>query len=290
MADLKRLEDVKSSLQTAQAKIKLALKDAKEKLDHQKEIKNKANCEVMAARHRLSKLKALAGSNSLCNRCWGLFPTLNGFNCLWHNNYENCLNCGLSLSETYDLPPPTNADALNLAKSACKAAEAAIKGKRVDSLQLAGRTSSGSNSGFSHNTQDTGKTSQRKKLLVTEELQRAEKNLGKATKHQTATQSIIDQWTKYYDQHKKQRKKVEQALEDIEDQEQKILESKLNKLSGRKRKQAARNSFSECAICLEREKEIVFQCGHQCCSVCAPKISQCHTCRVSIRQKIKLHG
>lgn len=301
MADLKRLEDAKLSLQTAQTKIKLVLNDAKENLNRQNAILARAKSEILAARVTLSKLKALAESHSLCSRCWELFPALNGNNCLWANNDENCLNCGLSLSQTYELPP-TNTDAINIADTACKAAETAIKGKvqspkgvnspsvfgyKSNSFLMAGQTST---AGYNYRMQPSSNSVCRQKML-TEEHKRAEEHCRKVKNQLIVAQSIIYQWTQYYDQHKKQYKKVKQALVDIEEQERKILESKLNKLSGGKRKKAAGgNSFSECAICMEREKEIVFQCGHQCCSVCAPKISQCHTCRAFIKQKIKLHG
>ena len=48
----------------------------------------------------------------------------------------------------------------------------------------------------------------------------------------------------------------------------------------------------ECQICLddENEHQIAFvPCGHLCCTVCAPHISECHVCRNQIDSKVRLY-
>lgn len=43
-----------------------------------------------------------------------------------------------------------------------------------------------------------------------------------------------------------------------------------------------------CGICMERPKNLAFQCGHMCCVHCSEVLTICHMCRIKIEQKIKL--
>ena len=49
-----------------------------------------------------------------------------------------------------------------------------------------------------------------------------------------------------------------------------------------------------CAICFndmldEEHHQIVFTpCGHTCCNNCAPRLTECHQCRVAIENKIRV--
>ncbi|GLE01337.1 hypothetical protein PINS_up010167 [Pythium insidiosum] len=45
-----------------------------------------------------------------------------------------------------------------------------------------------------------------------------------------------------------------------------------------------------CAICLERPKDTVFQCGHETCQQCSTQISLCPACRVEIKTRIRRYG
>ena len=45
---------------------------------------------------------------------------------------------------------------------------------------------------------------------------------------------------------------------------------------------------AECGICLERPKNMVFQCGHCACATCSEKLKDCHVCRTKITSKHKL--
>ena len=42
-----------------------------------------------------------------------------------------------------------------------------------------------------------------------------------------------------------------------------------------------------CAVCAERPKDVVFECGHVTCSVCAQMLQQCHVCRQKIRKRTR---
>lgn len=44
-----------------------------------------------------------------------------------------------------------------------------------------------------------------------------------------------------------------------------------------------------CSICMERERNVAFLCGHGCCSRCAETLKTCHMCREKIVKKINLY-
>mmetsp|Transcript_44351 Transcript_44351/g.66853 ORF Transcript_44351/g.66853 Transcript_44351/m.66853 type:complete len:124 (+) Transcript_44351:2-373(+) len=48
------------------------------------------------------------------------------------------------------------------------------------------------------------------------------------------------------------------------------------------------DSSKACTICLDKPKQIMFQCGHQCCADCSSKLEHCHTCRTAIQSRIRL--
>ena len=42
-----------------------------------------------------------------------------------------------------------------------------------------------------------------------------------------------------------------------------------------------------CVVCMERPKEMTFQCGHRTCVTCAAKIEVCPQCRANITLRIR---
>ncbi|CAK4177875.1 unnamed protein product [Aphanomyces euteiches] len=50
------------------------------------------------------------------------------------------------------------------------------------------------------------------------------------------------------------------------------------------------HEVDECEICFEATKEIVFQCGHETCTTCAAKLTNCPQCRVRIKSRIQRRG
>jgi len=72
----------------------------------------------------------------------------------------------------------------------------------------------------------------------------------------------------------------------IQEDEVKRIESELSRL------QMERERFNEektCAVCMDRQKAIVFDCGHTTCEECSIKMRLCHTCRKPIAKKIKFY-
>jgi len=49
------------------------------------------------------------------------------------------------------------------------------------------------------------------------------------------------------------------------------------------------NEEKTCAVCLDRPKAIVFDCGHTTCAECSLKMRLCHSCRKPIAKKIKFY-
>ena len=48
------------------------------------------------------------------------------------------------------------------------------------------------------------------------------------------------------------------------------------------------DGYKTCPICMERQRNRVFQCGHTCCEYCSLRMSTCHTCRSPIDWLLKL--
>ena len=47
---------------------------------------------------------------------------------------------------------------------------------------------------------------------------------------------------------------------------------------------------SLCRICIERKFQIVFDCGHTACTICAEKVKECPFCRTPISRVIKIYN
>lgn len=45
----------------------------------------------------------------------------------------------------------------------------------------------------------------------------------------------------------------------------------------------------QCQICMERDKNMVFLCGHGACKECSERLRSCHVCRESIQNKIQIY-
>ena len=49
-----------------------------------------------------------------------------------------------------------------------------------------------------------------------------------------------------------------------------------------------RESERQCAVCMERPKNTVFECGHRVCDQCAGRLQACPTCRAVITTRIRV--
>ena len=56
----------------------------------------------------------------------------------------------------------------------------------------------------------------------------------------------------------------------------------------RREMESEREASRQCVICLEREANLAFECGHQVCDMCGEGLGKCHICRKDIRRRIKL--
>ena len=50
----------------------------------------------------------------------------------------------------------------------------------------------------------------------------------------------------------------------------------------------AKENATQCQICMERDKDVVFMCGHGACARCSNKLRDCHVCRKTIQNRIRL--
>ena len=50
-----------------------------------------------------------------------------------------------------------------------------------------------------------------------------------------------------------------------------------------------REDAIQCGICMERDKSVVFLCGHMACQICADRIQICHICREEIQNRVQAY-
>ena len=78
---------------------------------------------------------------------------------------------------------------------------------------------------------------------------------------------------------REERERMRAEMRSEMEEERKTLESEKEKIKEAK----------ECTICLERDVDVVFSCGHQACETCGDKLKICHICREVIKSRIKLY-
>lgn len=166
-------------------------------------------------------------TKSLCDECWEIFPALQESK-FRRDAVNTCVNCGLSLSKSSEvlvLPPAPNT--LNRSQRAC---EAALNGQKSpfggfydDKVTPSWEQSDGLYCPYNYSDQLPSHISAMGKSKR-DVLYLAEQQKKKAEKKINAANNCIDNWTKYYNQHKEELKKVKKALVDVEDKERQILE------------------------------------------------------------------
>mmetsp|Transcript_35668 Transcript_35668/g.72950 ORF Transcript_35668/g.72950 Transcript_35668/m.72950 type:complete len:321 (-) Transcript_35668:1152-2114(-) len=320
MTEAQLLQDVKSSLQRSKHNIDAAIKGATTQLNSLYAHRNHALHAQKAAENRYSKLKEL--TESLCDQCWEIFPALDGKK-FTRGVTGQCINCGLLsnyvVTEKFGLVqnPPQRTDALDQAESACNDATQLLgQGQRGHGMNLSipihstirnnllghrssiegriGPLSLHYHSGQSSVASPFHNMKESKRVVL--DVAQIQKN--EAEKQLETTLDCIKNWTSHINQHKLQLQKINSALADVEKKEQEVseeekeravLEQRLRQLNGGRSSSSHSTPDNSCPICWNRAKEIVFQCGHQCCSACSSQIHVCHLCRVRIVQSIKLH-
>ena len=64
----------------------------------------------------------------------------------------------------------------------------------------------------------------------------------------------------------------------------------INEISSLVNKMKAYEEAQTCSICLERKKDIVFNCGHSACETCSRMLKKCQICRRKIEIRIKTYA
>ncbi|XP_012543706.1 E3 ubiquitin-protein ligase MIB2 [Monomorium pharaonis] len=77
----------------------------------------------------------------------------------------------------------------------------------------------------------------------------------------------------------KRKKICEEEKEDKNLKRLRYLENKIANLE----------EINKCDICMERDRNVAFLCGHRACNYCAAPLKTCHMCRTTIIQKINLY-
>eukprot|EP00798_Chlamydomonas_sp_ICE-L_P020673 gene20673-27464_t len=77
------------------------------------------------------------------------------------------------------------------------------------------------------------------------------------------------------------------SAEDLEALERKV-EASLASIRAARVKAAA-SQENACAVCWERKKDTIFQCGHSTCSECGDELTACCICRQPIAIRIRMY-
>lgn len=311
------LEQAKDALKLAETSLSAAVHQADSEIQKLRQAEIKRKQQLEAATERYNRVKEM--TEILCHDCFSVLPAL-GIDraTLKQHNPHACASCGQSLraghsSVTVEMPPAT-VSGLEYAVDSQAYASEINKGSstssfsdfcgasRVSSVipglpglgqqvpkQWSHEKKSNHSYGYDHHHHlHYGQSNGALESTMKKEnfLERATKPKESAQKHLAETTYAIEQWQKYREQHRAELDKVKASSVDVQDRERKVLQAKLAKLGGGTATTSP--DTGNCSICFERPKEIVFQCGHQCCSQCSLTLAHCHTCRAAIIQRIKL--
>jgi len=150
--------------------------------------------------------------------------------------------------------------------------------ERIQAAMCTGSSGGGDSSSIStpttrHATSSLGKSRQECVLA-------AEKAVVATVNRQQEINDAITMWKRYQQQLEEQLQEVQATATNLQLRARKTLQEKIDALGG--------TLSHRCIICEERGKDIVFQCGHRSCAPCGAAIVKCHTCRVTITQRIKI--
>ena len=53
---------------------------------------------------------------------------------------------------------------------------------------------------------------------------------------------------------------------------------------------ASETRNNTCPICMDRQRDVVFICGHGTCEECSKSLRKCHICRKKIKRVIKIYS
>ncbi|GFH56181.1 hypothetical protein CTEN210_12657 [Chaetoceros tenuissimus] len=273
----KDLEDAKANLERVASRLESAVTEAGKKKAELKQKKNILQRRVDSSTKRYEQLEKL--TKALCDDCFAILPTLG-----------NDVHKKAASDSTYHLEQ---------AEKACEEAKLAIKGNgtygrsgyysyyHLTKIEQTWKSLGIYERRCAYDDLSTKVT--KKNPDKSDYLSFASNKKDTATKELEDAKYAIEQWKKYGDQHQEKLNIVQAEIKKITDQEREVLQSKLDQLGGTKRSRTTNGGTNTCVVCMDRPKEIVFQCGHQCCTTCSASMLNCPTCRVMILQRIRLY-
>lgn len=274
-----------------------------------KKVKLKQAIKSTAARYD----KVQNFTAAICDDCWEVLPALGNLT-IPQTRLQSCIGCGNALGSSVedlfspdeqDLPPDFSQSITN-AQEAEGYADDVIKGNITDeddsNYGCTKRSYVSSYDGkwasrdlYEHRrergySQYHGYAGQNSKIesksTLLDEVETQKKKLEEEVKSVTYK---ISKWEIYGEEHKTKLKEITAKHNSFQDRHRKVLEDELRQLNGgTSALTKAKSSTANCCVCMDRPKDTVFQCGHQCCSVCSISMSNCHSCRARITERIKL--
>jgi hypothetical protein len=267
-----------------------------------------------AAKFRLDKLKNQPRLSSLCGECKQVVPLVCFHNEMTRDHTfqgmmeeHNCIYCGIefrvaSISLQKPILPPDSIFFLNEASrvrhdcSDIRNGRSHLKLREYLSYTNDSHESvvpSWSNQLSYFNDHSRANTIQEKNGGLENALATVMDQILIASKNREDLRYSILKWEVYI---RDSKKALHEVMEDISCMKQAEYQNRFDDLFerlerlGRRPDQLGQVSEErKCNICLEHEKEIIFQCGHQACSSCSLRIQHCHVCRSTIQQRIKFY-
>jgi len=302
------LEQAKQALDSSQKQLSDVVQSSDTTLQQLKQRRIKLGHELNAAARRYDTVKEL--TERLCDPCWGVLPVLgNHFDVSAALPSQRCINCNLplqvntthcrSVAEEKVAMPPGNTSTIDLASAARKYSKKAgnekvpqcswnrIRNRVVFQERSDTMTWKDSMEYSSLNFRERGNScmnSQNKSPMPGKQhfIREAQNHKEEKETELKRVEYAIPQWKEYHKKHKAELSKVKASLIDLQGRHREVLQNNLHELGGS-------ISTNNCAICLDHPKQIAFQCGHQCCTMCSISLLLCHICRATIVQRIRLY-
>mmetsp|Transcript_22123 Transcript_22123/g.33437 ORF Transcript_22123/g.33437 Transcript_22123/m.33437 type:complete len:342 (+) Transcript_22123:3-1028(+) len=301
-------EDAQKRLESVKRDLVQCVRKANAEISFLKQRRDDGTKRLDAANKRYERVKKV--SESMCDDCWDCLPSLVGIqiDTELSTNGLHCFSCGTPIyAFRVDRPqlPPVGMMSLRLSSDCRKYGEGVVEGTlsttydKWKSLRSHNNTNHLFGPSSNQNVYRQNESAQtwssydanivkfpvKNTVAKAAYLSKALCLVEKEMKFLVELNYAIPHWEAYRAQHKVELENVKASLLKLKDHHQKSLESKLAALG-----ENASGVSSNCVICLENPKTIVFQCGHQCCSSCSDLIVNCHSCRQLIVQRIRLHA
>ena len=308
------LEKSRRALETSKGELTAELRRADATLSKVRHACQRAEAARGICEKRLTAVKTMQGK--LCSDCIHIqtlvLTTTTSAKSGGKSSSSCCAACGGNLHppDVMDIPSPADSHVLRHAKDSLKYSKTVVQvvsgnlpgegtaPPRLPDRQTQDKESSSTPIKGNNNNNNNSMTTKRQSSTTPRNLfleRQSDKILLAAQQSRDTAVAQCDKMARAIEEWTEYRQKVERSLRKIETRAAAVkvrvgqaLMEQLDSIRGGDSPSSSSHSNHDCIICEEHPKEIVFQCGHQCCDTCSSKLYKCHTCRQLISQRIRL--